>query len=192
MKYTTGAPAFAIACLLGLQVTCCAGIWQGVDGTCNQTLKLQTEGHPKEFQGPAAYAHRHQGRVRNARRTAPARSGDHLHQQVCVKPSTAGELCICRCAILQWNACMHNERLLCCNCRGMVYGQLLVQKGADGSWVDCSVGVQTIPGDCTAIGAYLFQSTARQERLTGRSCSALDSVLVRCCSGKMYLIKTWM
>ena len=66
-------------------------------------------------------------------------------------------------------ACMQNERLLHRMSRGTVFGQLLVQQGADGPWVDCSVHSQSIPGDCAAIRTFLFKSTARQERLNSRS-----------------------
>ena len=69
-----------------------------------------------------------------------------------------------------------------------MFGQLLVQQHANGSWVDCSVGVQTIPGDCAAIRSFLFQSTARQERLARWSCHLSPCHLAASCAGKMLLI----
>ncbi|KAK9825544.1 hypothetical protein WJX74_005298 [Apatococcus lobatus] len=47
-----------------------------------------------------------------------------------------------------------------CSSRGALAGQLLLQSGPQHAWIDCTSQTYAIPGDCSALSSFSFQTTA--------------------------------
>ena len=47
-----------------------------------------------------------------------------------------------------------------CSSRGAISGCLYLQPGLHQAWIDCSSQVYAIPGDCSIISSFAFQTSA--------------------------------